>query len=135
MRQHNVRSREKINIHKGDISNRKARRYLFAKNLPPTAIYLLRLVKNPVELTFKTREPRFNRTPPLGVNKEPVMTDQLKDEKLYWECNECGTILEMPTPPEKCPHCNKKCIFRNVTCYQPSCGCKGFDPQLVGKSK
>ncbi len=63
------------------------------------------------------------------------MIDNVKDEKLYWECNECGTILELHRPPEICPHCKQKCVFRNVTCYQPDCGCQGFDPQLVGKRK
>ncbi len=34
-----------------------------------------------------------------------------------WKCQECGYTLEADAPPEICPSCNKKCLFKDVTCY------------------
>ncbi|MBN1367765.1 MAG: hypothetical protein JW967_07550 [Dehalococcoidales bacterium] len=40
----------------------------------------------------------------------------------WWICSECDYVMEAEVPPENCPHCNKKCIFSDVTCYIPECG-------------
>lgn len=49
----------------------------------------------------------------------------------FWKCGECGNTIQTPAPPEKCPSCNKKCIFKDVTCYTPDCGGPGnIDPTL-----
>ena len=49
----------------------------------------------------------------------------------FWKCDECGYTLSAEAPPEVCPGCNKRCEFRNVTCYTPECGGPGhIDPRL-----
>ena len=49
----------------------------------------------------------------------------------YWKCGSCGFLLTAATPPDTCPGCNKKCEFKNVTCYTPDCGGPGnIDPRL-----
>ena len=39
-----------------------------------------------------------------------------------WKCNNCGNTLDILSPPEVCPSCNKKCEFVDVSCYIPECG-------------
>lgn len=39
-----------------------------------------------------------------------------------WKCNKCGNTVDTPAPPEKCPSCNEKCEFVDVSCYIPECG-------------
>ncbi len=49
----------------------------------------------------------------------------------YWKCGKCGFLVTAARPPEKCPECNEKCEFLNVTCYTPECGGPGsIDPRL-----
>jgi len=49
----------------------------------------------------------------------------------FWKCEECGYLLNAAVPPETCPSCKKKCLFKNVTCYTPECGGPGnIDPRL-----
>ncbi len=51
--------------------------------------------------------------------------------KAYWRCDGCGYLLTAERPPEICPSCNNKCVFKNVTCYTPECGGPGnIDPRL-----
>ena len=45
--------------------------------------------------------------------------------KAFWKCEKCDHIVTAAAPPETCPACNKKCLFRNVTCYVPECGGPG----------
>jgi rubredoxin len=47
-----------------------------------------------------------------------------------WKCTKCGYTLTGDTPPEKCPMCNEKCEFVDVSCYIPECGQTGSDPRL-----
>jgi rubredoxin len=47
-----------------------------------------------------------------------------------WKCSKCGYVLKADAPPEKCPQCNEKCEFVNVTCYIPECGFTGSDQRL-----
>ena len=58
-----------------------------------------------------------------------------KDEGLkkisWWKCSGCGHTLQDLTPPEKCPSCNEKCTFVDVSCYHPECQEDGPDPQLL----
>lgn len=50
----------------------------------------------------------------------------------YWMCELCGTCFNRNMPPDTCPHCQKKCSFKDVTCYRPECRGEGnFDPTLV----
>jgi rubrerythrin len=59
------------------------------------------------------------------------MTDCPEDVRLYFKCSGCGHVHEGQKPPERCPSCEQKCTFTNVTCYTPDCGCKGPDPKLL----
>jgi rubredoxin len=53
---------------------------------------------------------------------------------MYWMCESCGHCTSDLQPPEKCPHCDAKCSFRDVTCYRPECGGPGnIDPLLAGQ--
>lgn len=61
------------------------------------------------------------------------MTEQ--NQAPWWKCGECGHTLQAAEPPEVCPFCNRKCEFRNVTCYTPECGMSGPDPRLLGDDK
>lgn len=61
------------------------------------------------------------------------MTDTSKAP--WWQCGECGHTLQAAEPPETCPSCNRKCEFKNVTCYTPECGLDGPDPKLLGGGK
>ncbi len=49
----------------------------------------------------------------------------------WWKCNKCGHTFEGQLPPEKCPSCQLKCTFANVSCYTPDCDCNGPDPKLL----
>jgi rubredoxin len=40
----------------------------------------------------------------------------------WWICDECDYVLQSDMPPKKCPHCQKECVFKDVTCYIPDCG-------------
>jgi rubredoxin len=52
-------------------------------------------------------------------------------QKDDWRCSKCGyTLKAVEAPPEKCPACNEKCEFVNVTCYIPECGFSGSDERL-----
>lgn len=49
----------------------------------------------------------------------------------YWKCGNCGRTVQASNPPEKCPGCGEHCDFKNVTCYEPTCGGPGnIDPRL-----
>jgi rubrerythrin len=49
----------------------------------------------------------------------------------HWKCGKCGNTIQAPTPPEICPSCKEKCLFKDVTCYTPDCGGPGgVDPRL-----
>jgi len=59
-------------------------------------------------------------------------TGQGKNMDPFWKCGECGNTIQMPAPPEECPSCSKKCLFKDVTCYTPDCGGPGnIDPKLL----
>jgi len=47
-----------------------------------------------------------------------------------WKCSNCGYTLKAETPSGKCPSCNQKCEFVNITCYIPECEFTGSDPRL-----
>jgi rubredoxin len=47
-----------------------------------------------------------------------------------WKCNKCGYTLKAEKPPEKCPACQEKCEFLDVSCYIPECGMSGSDTRL-----
>ncbi|NOQ46230.1 MAG: hypothetical protein GQ559_06105 [Desulfobulbaceae bacterium] len=50
----------------------------------------------------------------------------------YWKCGKCNFTFTAPSPPEKCPGCDEKCDFLNITCYTPECGGPGnIDPRLA----
>lgn len=64
----------------------------------------------------------------MGENKNAC---QVKSGEPFWKCGKCGNTIQAPTPPEKCPACMEKCIFKDVTCYTPDCGGPGaIDPRL-----
>ena len=51
-----------------------------------------------------------------------------------WKCSSCGYTFGADSPPEKCPSCDQKCTFSDVTCYIPDCGGpQNIDPRLAGK--
>ncbi|MBW2093050.1 MAG: hypothetical protein JRI34_13120 [Deltaproteobacteria bacterium] len=50
--------------------------------------------------------------------------------QVSWKCSNCGYMLQDNVPPEKCPSCDQKCEFIDVSCYTPECGQTGFDPRL-----
>ncbi len=57
--------------------------------------------------------------------------DQEKLINLFWKCGKCGNTLQAPTPPETCPSCKDKCLFKDVSCYTPECGGPGhIDPRI-----
>lgn len=47
-----------------------------------------------------------------------------------WKCSNCGNTIVEIKPPEACPVCQQKCVFLNVTCYEPGCGFTGMDKRL-----
>ena len=47
-----------------------------------------------------------------------------------WKCQNCGYHLSAEKPPEKCPSCNEKCEFVDVSCYIPDCAQTGNDKRL-----
>ena len=50
----------------------------------------------------------------------------------YWMCQSCQYCMDSAAPPDRCPHCEEKCTFRDVTCYRPECGGEGnIDPLLA----
>lgn len=58
-------------------------------------------------------------------------TGQVQNMDPHWKCGECGNTIQTANPPEICPSCNQKCVFKNVTCYTPECGGPGnIDPKL-----
>lgn len=62
---------------------------------------------------------------------EKAKTPQAKNLDPFWKCLECGNTVQLPAPPEICPSCNRKCGFKDVSCYTPDCGGPGnIDPQL-----
>lgn len=49
----------------------------------------------------------------------------------FWKCDKCGHTLKTTTPPETCPSCKEKCLFKDVSCYTPDCGGPGrIDPRI-----
>ena len=57
--------------------------------------------------------------------------EKAKNMDPFWKCGECGHTVQLNAPPEKCPSCNEKCVFKDVTCYTPDCGGPGcVDPRL-----
>ncbi len=49
----------------------------------------------------------------------------------YWKCGKCSRTVQAKVPPKKCPGCGEVCDFKNITCYDPSCGGPGnVDPRL-----
>jgi rubrerythrin len=58
-------------------------------------------------------------------------TAHVKSCEPFWKCGKCGNTVQALTPPEKCPSCNEKCVFKDVSCYTPECGGPGaIDPRL-----
>jgi rubredoxin len=53
----------------------------------------------------------------------------------HWMCSECGYLLEAETPPDRCPSCQNKCRFDNVSCYIPECGGPGNPDVRLIQSK
>ncbi len=54
-----------------------------------------------------------------------------------FKCNKCGNTIDVVTPPEKCPSCNQKCEFLDVSCYIPECGgpdSGNINPQVFQES-
>ena len=50
-----------------------------------------------------------------------------------WKCSNCSYVFGSDTVPEKCPSCDQKCTFIDVTCYIPDCGGPGnTDNRLLG---
>ena len=41
---------------------------------------------------------------------------------MMWKCSNCSYTLDAEAPPEKCPSCQEKCAFIDVSCYTPDCG-------------
>jgi rubrerythrin len=57
--------------------------------------------------------------------------NQTKSIEPFWKCGKCGNTVQCAAPPETCPSCKEKCIFKDVTCYTPDCGGPGtVDPRL-----
>ena len=55
-----------------------------------------------------------------------------------WKCDQCGYVLQAESPLEKCPSCQMKCTFINITCYTPECGgveSGNIDPKLAKNQK
>ena len=62
---------------------------------------------------------------------ETKKADQEKPINLFWKCGKCGNTLQAPNPPEICPSCKEKCLFKDVSCYTPECGGPGhIDPRM-----
>ena len=56
-----------------------------------------------------------------------------------WKCDNCGHTFESDADklPEKCPSCQQKCTFLNITCYTPECQIPqgtGIDPRIGKKN-
>lgn len=50
-----------------------------------------------------------------------------------WKCSNCGYVFGSDTIYEKCPSCQQKCTFSDVSCYTPDCGGPGhIDMRLLG---
>lgn len=62
---------------------------------------------------------------------ENQMAEKAKNMDPFWKCEKCGNTIQLQSPPERCPSCNEKCKFKDVSCYTPDCGGPGnIDPQL-----
>jgi rubredoxin len=46
-------------------------------------------------------------------------------------CSECDYIYEKDIPEETCPNCHNKCVFNDVTCYLPECGCSDGNTETI----
>ncbi len=67
------------------------------------------------------------------VARKPVMPAKGKTEEglTHWKCGKCNFTFTAQSLPEKCPVCDEKCDFLNITCYTPECGGSGnIDPRL-----
>lgn len=62
---------------------------------------------------------------------EKQTPSQTKNTDPFWKCDKCGNTVQMEAPPEICPSCSERCLFKNVSCYTPDCGGPGsIDPRL-----
>ncbi|WP_197281948.1 rubredoxin-like domain-containing protein [Dethiosulfatarculus sandiegensis] len=51
-------------------------------------------------------------------------------QTITWKCSNCGYTFSAEKPPEKCPACQVKCEFLDVSCYTPDCQGQPGDPRL-----
>ncbi len=80
-----------------------------------------------------TQKDKVSQGSSCGFNASgKYVGDMCPDVSLtFWKCNGCGYTITVAAPPEICPECKGKCIFRNITCYTPDCGGPGnIDPRL-----
>jgi rubredoxin len=53
----------------------------------------------------------------------------------HWMCTTCGYYLQASGPPDRCPSCDQKIPFNDVTCYRPECGGEqNIDPLTVSNT-
>jgi len=58
--------------------------------------------------------------------------EKVTGELNHWKCGKCKYTFTAPSLPDKCPVCDEKCDFLNITCYTPECGGPGnIDPRLI----
>jgi rubredoxin len=92
---------------------------------------LVRMKKDNGEESLTIEFPELEKK--TSVARKPVMpaTGKAEEGLTHWKCGKCSFTFTAPSLPEKCPVCDEKCDFLNITCYTPDCGGPGnIDPRL-----
>jgi len=92
---------------------------------------LVRMKKGNGEESLTIEFPELEKK--VSVARKPVMpaTGKTEEGLTHWKCGKCSFTFTAPSLPEKCPVCDEKCDFLNITCYTPECGGPGnIDPRL-----
>ena len=93
---------------------------------------LVRMKKDNGEESLAIEFPELEKK--TSVARKPVVpaTGKTGEELTHWKCGKCNFTFTARSLPEKCPVCDEKCDFLNITCYTPDCGGPGnIDPRLV----
>jgi rubredoxin len=93
---------------------------------------LVRMKKDNGEETLAIEFPELEKK--TFVARKPVVpaTGKTEEGLSHWKCGKCSFTFTARSLPEKCPVCDEKCDFLNITCYTPDCGGPGnIDPRLV----
>ena len=95
-------------------------------------VLLVRMKKDNGEERLAIEFPELEKK--TSVARKPVVpaTGKTGEELNHWKCGKCSFTFTARSLPEKCPVCDEKCDFLNITCYTPDCGGPGnIDPRLV----